>query len=232
MPEEHNRIQVDHISELLFAPSEQAKRNLLAEGVRGKVHVTGNTVIDAIDKYADLAEKKSSIKINMDDFILMTLHRAENVDDQSTLSSIVKAVLHSKENVLFTVHPHALKRLKEFGLYTGLAKSGNITLLEPVGYFDMIKLMKRCSYIITDSGGIQQEATSPKIRKKVLVARKTTDSPEAVKAGVAEVVGTSYLKILAAIKRTSKNPRLGSKEMPYGKGNAARQIVKIIRQHW
>ena len=101
-----------------------------------------------------------------------------------------------------------------------------------LGYFDMLELMKKCSFIITDSGGIQQEATSPKIRKKVLVDGKTTDSPEAFMAGVAEAIGVEKTGILSAIKRTSKNPKVRTKSMSYGNGNAAKQIVKIITKNF
>lgn len=232
MPEEHNRIQVDHISELLFAPSKLAKKNLLSEHVHGKIFVTGNTVIDAIDMYADLATTKSHISINVEDFALMTLHRAENVDDKNTLSGIVKAILDSKQNIIFLVHPRTLKKLHEFNLYSILNKSENVRLLKPIGYFDMLELMKKCSFIITDSGGIQQEATSHKIRKKVLVTRKTTDSPEAVMAGIAEVVGVEQTKILAAIRRTSTNPKIHTKNTPYGKGDSGKRIINIMKKYF
>jgi len=231
MPEEHNRIEADHISELLFAPTENAKRNLLHENVHGKIFVTGNTVIDAINKYADIAHKKSHINIEIDNYILMTLHRTENVDNEKTLSSIIKAITESKENIIFPVHPHTLKRLHEFNLYGKLKTSGNVLLLKSVGYFDMLELMKKCSFILTDSGGIQEEATSPKIRKKVLVVRKTTDRPESVKAKMAEIVGTETKRIVAAIRKTSDNPRIDTKSTPYGKGDSANQIITLIRKH-
>lgn len=230
MPEEHNRIEVDHISELLFAPTKNARQNLIREHVHGKIFVTGNTVIDAINKFAELAHKKSNISINLDDFILMTLHRVENVDNEKILSSIVKSVITSKENIIFPVHPRTLKRLHEFNLYKKLNNSNNILLLKAVGYFEMIELMKKCSFILTDSGGIQEEATSPKIRKKVLVVRNTTDRPEAVKAGLSEIVGTESATICAAIKKASQNPKFPSKNTPYGNGNAAKQIIKIIKR--
>lgn len=232
MPEEHNRIQVDHISELLFAPSQYAKKNLLSEHVHGKIFVTGNTVIDAIEMYADTASKKSHFSIDVKDFIMMTLHRAENVDDKSTLSSIIKAVLDSKQNVIFSVHPRTNEKLHQFGLYEKLNNSKNVLLIKPVGYFDMLELMKKCSFIITDSGGIQQEATSPKIRKKVLVTRRTTDSPEAVIAGVAKVVGTETALILKEIKKAIRDPKVHTKNAPYGKGDAAKQIIKIMQQYY
>lgn len=232
MPEEHNRIQVDHISDLLLAPSCHAKKNLLREHVHGKIYVTGNTVIDAIRMYADKASQKSNILVDIDDFVLMTLHRAENVDNKRTLSSIIKAVLASKQNVIFPAHPRTVQRLRKFGLYDRIADSDNILLIKPVGYFDMLELMRKCSFIITDSGGIQQEATSPKIRKRVLVTRKTTDSPEAVQAGVAKVVGVETNTILSEIKKAAKDPTVCAKGTPYGKGDAAERIVKIIRKNF
>lgn len=232
MPEEHNRIQVDHISELLFAPSQYAKKNLLSEHVHGKIFVTGNTVIDAIEMYADIASKRSHFSIDVKDFILMTLHRAENVDDKNTLSSIIKAILDSQQNVIFPLHPRTNEKLHKFGLYEKLNNSKNVLLIKPVGYFDMLELMKKCSFIITDSGGIQQEATSPKIRKKVLVTRRTTDSPEAVIAGVAKVVGTETSLILKEIKKAIRDPKIHTKNTPYGKGDAAQRIIKIMQKYY
>src|SRR5205085_2194709 len=185
--EEHNRIQVDHMAELLFAPSQHARKNLLSERVHGKIFLTGNTIIDAIQMYVSKALEKSHLSLEEEDFILMTLHRGENVDDKKTLSAIVKAILNSNQKIIFPIHPRTVKRLEQFRLYKLLDESENVLLMKPVGYFDMLKLMKKCLFIITDSGGIQQEATSPHIRKKVLVTRKTTDSPEAVIAGIAEV---------------------------------------------
>lgn len=232
MPEEHNRIQVDHISDFLFAPSQHARKNLISENVHGKIFVTGNTVIDAIQMYSDMASERSNFSADVEDFVLMTLHRAENVDDKKTLSGIVKAILNSNENIIFPVHPRTLKKLHAFGLYKMLNESENMLLTKPVGYFDMLQLMKKCTFIITDSGGIQQEATSPKIRKKVLVTRKTTDSPEAVIAGVAEVVGIEQTKILTAIKKTSANPKLYTKNIPYGKGDAGKRIINILKKYF
>jgi len=232
MPEEHNRIQVDHISELLFAPTKHAKKNLMSEKIHGKIFVTGNTVIDAINNFADISSKKSSFAVNMKNYILMTLHRAENVDTRDVLSCIVNSVLKSNENFIFPVHPRTLKQLHQFGLYKKIKESDNVLLLEAVGYFDMLELMKKCSFIMTDSGGIQEEATSPKIRKKVLVVRKTTDRPESVSMGLSELVGTDSNKIFSAIKRTAKNPTIKAKVSPYGNGNASAKIIKAIKKEF
>jgi len=230
MPEEHNRIEVDHISELLFAPTQHARKNLLEEKVHGQIFVTGNTVIDALNNFADISSVKSHISITVENYILMTLHRAENVDNKEILSGMIKAILESNQNIVFPVHPHTLMRLHEFNLYKKLKESNNVLLLNAIGYFDILELMKKCSFIITDSGGIQEEATSPKIRKKVLVLRKTTDRPEAVVTGMSQLVGTEGKKILTAIKETSQNPKISKKASPYGKGDSANQIIKIIQK--
>ncbi|MFM7796255.1 MAG: non-hydrolyzing UDP-N-acetylglucosamine 2-epimerase, partial [Candidatus Nitrosotenuis sp.] len=101
MPEEHNRIITDHISELLFAPTLVSKKNLLSEKVHGKIFVTGNTVIDAINIFADMSAQKAKLEIDFTDFVLLTLHRAENVDDKKTLTSIINAVIESGQKFEF-----------------------------------------------------------------------------------------------------------------------------------
>jgi UDP-N-acetylglucosamine 2-epimerase (non-hydrolysing) len=229
MPEEHNRIATDHISELLFAPTNVSKTNLLSEKVHGKIFVTGNTVIDAIDAFAEVSAKKTDLNVELDDFVLMTLHRAENVDDKNILTSIINAVLDSKQTIVLPLHPRTRNRLKQFGIYDKFTKSKNIKIIKSVGYFEMLELMKKCSFIVTDSGGIQEEATSPKINKKVVIVRKTTDRPEAVTAGFSELTGLSYSGILSTIKKIAKNPNLPKVRSPYGSGKASEQIIKLIR---
>ncbi len=231
MPEEHNRIIADHISELLFAPTLVSKKNLTNEKVHGKIFVTGNTVIDALEYNIKLAEKKGKINFN-EEFILLTLHRAENVDNKKILSEIIKALINCKEKIVFPVHPRTKKRLLEFGFYNKIKNTKNLTLLNPIGYFDMLILMKNCKFILTDSGGIQEEATSPKIRKKVLVLRKTTDRPEAVKAGFSEMVGLSERQIILSIKKNSIHPKITKKNNPYGNGNASQKILNILNKFY
>lgn len=230
MSEEHNRIAIDHLSELLFAPTKQSQKNLISEKVHGKIFVTGNTAIDAINQNIKLVNKNSSLEINEESFVLLTLHRAENVDDPKILSTIIKAVLDSGEKFIFPVHPRTKKRLIEFQLLSKLKNSANITLIDSVGYFDILKLMKSCLFIVTDSGGIQEESTAPTIRKKVIIVRKTTDRPESVEGGFAELAGVSYSKIKKMIQNTAKNPHLKSKNSPYGSGDASGKILKILKK--
>ncbi len=153
MPEEHNRIIVDHISDLLFAPTDRARENLERENVHGKIYVTGNTVIDAVIQHMPLAEENSKIinKIRFGEYILMTAHRAENVDDPNVLKNFVEVCIHSPLPIVFPVHPRTAKRLKEYGLYNILKRCGNVQLLPPVGYLDFLMLMKHCKLILRAS---------------------------------------------------------------------------------
>jgi len=230
--EEHNRIVIDHLSEFLFTPTQNSRINLISEKVHGQIHVTGNTIIDAINMYSKISKKKSSLSIDIDEYVLLTLHRSENVDNKKILTSIVKGIINSNENIIFPVHPRTKKRLQEFNLYNKLSKLKNILLMNPLGYFEMLELMKKCSFIVTDSGGIQEEATSPVIRKKVLVVRKTTDRPEAVESKMAKIVGLTEKSISSSIKKTMKNPKLSSKKTPYGNGNASSKIIEILQKRF
>ena len=102
---------------------------------------------------------------------------------------------------------------------------------DSVGYFEMLELMKNCQYIVTDSGGIQEEATAPAIHKKVIVVRKTTDRPEAVLRGFSEIVGTNYNDILKSFKKTTEGPSIPGKKSPYGAGNSAKKIIQHLKDH-
>jgi UDP-N-acetylglucosamine 2-epimerase (non-hydrolysing) len=232
MPEEHNRITVDHISEFLFAPTKDAKEKLVNEKVHGKIFVTGNTSIDVIEKNIHKITKNFSTPIQKNDFILLTLHRGENVDNYKTLVSISKALISCNTDIVFPAHPRTIKQLRKFGLYNKIKNSKNIHIIPPIGYFDMINLMKKCQFIISDSGGIQEEATAPSIRKKVIVIRNTTDRPEAVKLGFSELVGTNSKEIINAINRNLINSKIKSKKSPYGKGDASKKIANILKKQF
>lgn len=231
MPEEHNRRLTDHISNLLFAPTDFNAKTLKKENVWGDIFVTGNTVIDACLEYLPKAEKKSQIlnKVKFDEFILATAHRAENVDDPAVLKNFVDIFINAPFPIVYPIHPRTIKRLKEFGLYEKLVASKNVQLIPPVGYFDFLVLMKNCLFILTDSGGIQEEATSPNIKKKVFVLRKSTERPEAVKAGYAEVVGTEASYVLKRIKEYAKDLELPSLPSPFGNGKTGKRIIEILK---
>jgi UDP-N-acetylglucosamine 2-epimerase (non-hydrolysing) len=230
MPEEHNRRLVDHLSMYLFAPTEVAKANLIKENVWGRVHVTGNTVIDAVMQHLPLAEKESSImkRIRFRNFALATAHRAENVDDPVVLANFAEAFDEAPLPVVYPMHPRSRKRLRQQKMLRKLSRSKNVQLLQPLGYFDFLVLMKNCEMIVTDSGGIQEEATAPAIRKPVLVIRLSTERPEAVEASFARVVGVKKKSILAGMEETLEKKGALPTESPYGNGTAARKIVGIL----
>ena len=231
MPEEHNRVAVDHISEFLFAPTQFNKTTLLNERVHGKTFVTGNTSIDAVCENIKQVEKMKTISDDYDDFALLTLHRGENVDDKHTLSQIIKGLVDSKTKIIFPMHPRTLKKLKQFGLYHKIANSKDIVILPPVGYFDMLYLMKKCNLIVSDSGGIQEESTAPPIRKKVLVLRTSTERIEAIKTGYAEIIGVNSSRIAKSIRKNFDNPVKSSKN-PYGNGKTSEKIINILRKNF
>ncbi len=232
MPEEHNRICVDHVSEILFAPTKTSRANLLAECVHGRIHVTGNTVIDSVERYARISRAKSTLDIGIDDYALLTLHRSENIDDDASLSSIIGALLGCKQQrFVFPVHPRTKKRLTHLGLLEKMKRSKRFTLLDPAGYFDMLELMKRSSFVVTDSGGIQEEVTAPSIRKRAVVIRKTTDRPESIASGYALMAGTSPPQIQKSMMDAANLPSLRARRSPppYGRGGASEKIVRILK---
>ena len=231
MPEEHNRRLTDHVSAYLFAPTKRAESNLKSESVWGKIYVTGNTVIDAVLQHLPIAEKKSEIlkKIRFEKFALATAHRAENVDDLSVLKSFIEVFAESAVPVVYPMHPRTKKRLFQNSLLSKVKKLDNVQILPPLGYLDFLMLMKKSALIITDSGGIQEEATAPSIRKTVLVTRLSTERPEAVEAGFANVVGTDKRKILAAVETALTRQRDLPNTSPFGDGKAAEKIVATIK---
>ncbi len=232
MPEEHNRRLVDHLSTYLFAPTENARKNLERENVWGQIYVTGNTVIDAVMQHLPIAEKRSTIldAIRFKRFALATAHRSENVDDPNVLKNFVDAFVEAPIPIVYPVHPRAKKRLRQQKLWKALSSAENVQILKPLGYFDFLVLMKRCEMMITDSGGLQEEATAPPIRKPVLVIRLSTERPEAVEAGFVKVVGVEKPKMLAAMEQVLKGKRDLTKTSPYGNGTAAEKIVEIIME--
>jgi UDP-N-acetylglucosamine 2-epimerase (non-hydrolysing) len=234
MPEEHNRRLTDHLSTFLFAPTERAKVNLEREKVWGKIYVTGNTVIDAVIQHLPIAEKKSEVlkKIRFEKFALATAHRAENVDNEAVLKTFMEVFAESPVPVVYPMHPRTEKRLRQNKMYARISKNRNVQILPPLGYLDFLVLMKKSELIITDSGGIQEEATAPSIRKPVLVIRLSTERPEAVEAGFAKVVGIDKNEILEAIETAMKRRKKLSQTSPFGDGKAAEKIVEIIQEEF
>lgn len=239
-PEEMNRRLVGSIADLHFSPTEQAKQNLLREGVDArKVLVTGNTVIDALlDTVAILEAQPAKVAVldaalpRLDSnkrLIVTTGHRRENFD--GGLERIARGLLHLADRgdveIVYPVHlnPNVQQTANRL-----LSNHPAIHLIEPLDYLPFINLMRRADLIITDSGGIQEEA--PSLGKPVLVTRDTTERPEAVDAGTVELVGTDTDMLVARATRLlddrSAYEAMSFAHNPYGDGNAATRIVERL----
>ncbi len=227
MPEEHNRMVADHLADLLFAPTDETAENLKREGCRGAVHVTGNTVIDACCEFSAISEKNAKVRnsLSLSAYALVTLHRAENVDNPRTLLDLVEILTRCPIPVVWPVHPRARARMESTGILEKFGRSSHVHLISPVGYIDFLDLMKHSSFILTDSGGIQEEATAPVIAKKVFVLRESTERPEAVKAGFAEIVGTGPNHVINRISLHLQHPWIAPRLTPFGDGAAGYRIV-------
>ena len=232
MPEEHNRRLTDHISSYLFAPTEKSAQILRGEKVWGEIFVTGNTVIDALeDRIAQIKERKSIAEdLGLKEFALLTMHRAENVDDKKILSGLVNGLLSLEYDIIFSAHPRTISRLKEFNLMSKAENSAKLHIISPPGYLDFLALMRDCQFILTDSGGIQEEATAPSINKRVFVLRTSTERPEAEESGHATLVGVDPDKFTAIIRESIQKGLEQPRKCPYGDGTASKKIVDILQK--
>ncbi len=229
MPEEHNRRLTDHASAYLFAPTKEAAETLRSEKVWGRIFVTGNTVIDILEKLIPKADERISNSefANRSGFVLLTMHRAENVDNQRTLTGMIEGLISLDEEILFIAHPRTISRLEEFNLLERISSS-MIEIIEPVSYLLFIGLMKRAKYILTDSGGIQEEATAPSINRRVFVLRTSTERPEAVASGHVSVVGVNPKEFPKKIQDFVEKGLEVHKPGPYGDGLASGRILDIL----
>ena len=231
MPEEHNRRLIDHMSNYLFAPTKETLKILKNENVWGESFITGNTVIDACMQHYDLAKENSTIQksLKFKDFVLCTVHRTENIDDSEVLQEIVQILVDFPDNIILPIHPHTKNQLELNKLIPNL-KGDHIQIIPPVGYLDLLWMLRECKYVLSDSGGIQEEATAPVFNKFVFVLREKTDRREAVESGFAVVTGTNSKMVLEKIRSMrGKIQNLPKRPSPYGKGNAAQNIIEIIK---
>lgn len=233
MPEEHNRRMTDHASRFLFAPTEKSAEILRKENVWGDIFVTGNTVIDSLEALIPKVEGRTTIAdgLGLERFALLTMHRAENVDDKTTLTGLVQGLLDLDIDIIFPAHPRTVARLTEFNLIDDIRRDSKLHIVEPAGYLDFLALMKSCSFVLTDSGGIQEEVTTPSINKKVFVLRTSTERPEAVESGHATVVGVDPNIFPSMVEKKMEHESPKSKRCPYGDGTASRKIVDTLQDY-
>jgi UDP-N-acetylglucosamine 2-epimerase (non-hydrolysing) len=230
MPEETNRILADHCSDLLFAPTPKAAATLVSEGIlKDKISVTGNTIVDAVFRNAEIAKRRAKarkrLNLKPQSYVVTTVHRQENVDNRERFEGILKGLEKVSRDlgfpVIYPIHPRARKRLREFQL-----ESRGTKLVSPLNYIDFLNLEAEAKLILTDSGGVQEEACILKV--PCVTLRHNTERPETLEVGSNALAGTDPDTIVQKVhvmlnkKRQWKNP--------FGDGKAAQRILRILRQ--
>ena len=226
MPEEHNRVMIDHISEYLFTPTEENKNNLLKDNVKGKIYVTGNIIVDSVFENLKIALSENNIlnkfKLDKKKYILITIHREENVDNYENINNILKGLnliceKYKEYKFIFPIHPRTLHRITLF-------KIKNLRVIKPIGYLEFLNLLNNSKIVITDSGGVQEEACILKI--PCVTVRNNTERPETVEIGANILSGTKSNNLLKSVGiMMDINIKW---ENPYGDGTTSKKIVNIL----
>lgn len=235
MPEEINRVLTDQISDILFTTEESAEVNLKNEGIPSKrIFFVGNIMIDTLVNNVNKAKKLKIYKkyeLKKNEYALITIHRPSNVDKKSELKKIIDILnyIQTKIKTIFPVHPRTLKNLKKHDLYEHIKKK-NIILTEPIGYLEFLNLMMNSKFILTDSGGIQEEASYLKI--PILTLRENTERPITIKRGTNTLVGKEFEKTKKYINQIlSGNYKKGS-QIELWDGKTAKRIIRIIKERY
>ena len=228
MPEEINRVLTDHISDLLFCPTETAVRNLANEGITSGVHLVGDVMVDALHFNREIAMENSRVldRLGLEEkgYLVATIHRPANTDSSHNMEEIIGAFGEAGMPVVFPAHPRTRKYLKEYGLIDNLPS--NILLTEPVGYLDMLRLMAGASKILTDSGGVQKEAYIFGV--PCITLRENTEWVETVEDGWNVLVGADREKITEAIRKFEP---AGTQREVFGTVGASGRIVRVIGEY-
>lgn len=231
MSEELNRIVLDHISDVLLCPTPGCVRNLRKEAVLAEVvENVGDTMYDSVKQCGGSVSRSDALRrfdLKRHHYAFMTLHRAENVDSADSLASIISAVSAFDMTVVFSVHPRTKARLAEFGIPI----PRNLELVDPLPYFDALRLTKDSRIVVTDSGGLQKEAFW--LRRPSIVTRDATEWGEIVRTGAAILVGTDSKRIAQGYaKLLDLKPDAFDRYPPiFGRGHAAEKAVSVIDRY-
>ncbi|MBU3758312.1 MAG: UDP-N-acetylglucosamine 2-epimerase (non-hydrolyzing) [Candidatus Omnitrophica bacterium] len=229
MPEEINRVITDHLSSLLFATEPSARKNLLREGVdAAKIFDSGNTMIDSLIRGLEKALTRRAWErygFREKSYALLTLHRPENVDRPSTLLELNRAVcqIASRIPVVFPIHPRTLQRIEVLG-----AEWSGVTLTEPLGYLDFLSLTAGSAFVMTDSGGLQEETSA--LAVPCITLRKNTERPVTLTQGTNRLCAVHEKKIIEQAFRILEEPRPVPTAIPLWDGGAAERIVSILEK--
>lgn len=229
MPEETNRVAVDHLADILFAPTSVSRENLQKEGIaNARIRVVGNTVVDAVREHIPSAKEQRKTLDHFgllpQEYLLLTLHRPSNVDDSDRLRQIISHInLHAGNmRVLFPVHPRTRLKIE----HDRIAIPERIEIIQPVGYFDMLSLIANANAVLSDSGGLQEETAILGI--PCVTIRPNTERPESLVHGMNELAPNPRM-IDAALKhvRAARKHR-----HPFGRGDTAERIVRELKKHY
>ena len=228
MPEEVNRVVADHLSDYLFSPTDDARKNLLNGGIsKKKISVTGNTIVDGVFENLTLSRVRPDVIRELglvaDGYFLITLHRQENVDNKKRFKGILEGLARIHESsglpLVFPVHPRTEKMIKSFGL-----KLKGFQMIKPQGFLEFIQLESSARMILTDSGGVQEEACILKV--PCVTIRDSTERPETIFVGANVIAGVNPQSIFNAAEIMMGKPR--SWKNPFGDGKAGDRIINII----
>jgi UDP-GlcNAc3NAcA epimerase len=226
MPEEINRVLTDHVSDILFCPTRTAVENLGREGVTDAVYLTGDVMVDALMGCREAAEKSQileRLRLSSRQYLVATVHRAANTDERANLQSILAALSASGERVVFPIHPRTRKAMERMAVEP---PGENVSLVEPLGYVDFLKLVSHARKVLTDSGGLQKEAYI--LGVPCVTLRENTEWLETLDSGWNTLVGSDEAKILAALR----NPlTTAQSRAAYGDGRSSVVIVEILAEY-
>ena len=233
-PEELNRRMISQIADLHFAPTKNACNNLKKEGIKKNVYITGNTVIDSLQKIASSAEYPDIKNLNWQNekIILVTVHRRENWGENlNAITSAIKNLAKKRDEISFVIPMHKNKIVRD-KIISELSGISNIFLTDSLNYDELIGAIKNCHHVLTDSGGIQEEA--PTFGKPVLILRDNTERQEAVEAGSAKLIGTKRINIINEVNNILDDSNIYNKMSkstnPFGDGNATNKIYNHCKR--
>ena len=233
MPEEINRLLTDQLVDFLFVTEKSAIVNLKREGIDpNKIYYVGNIMIDTLVTNLEKSKRLNYYKklnLKRKEFAVLTFHRPSNVDKRESLEEIVNIINYLKDRIkiVFSIHPRTKEKLREFDLHK-LIESKDIILLEPIGYLEFLNLMESSKFILTDSGGIQEEASY--LRIPVITLRKNTERPITIEYGTNTIVGRDFTKIKRYINDIFSEKYKKGKLIEKWDGNTSMRIVKILKE--
>jgi len=237
MPEEVNRRLTDHCSRMLFAATENCAKNLLKEGIiEDQIHLSGDTMYDALLRHKAGALRSRILEelgLAVGEYAVLTVHRPENVDDPEALKVIIGAMIELKElPIVFPVHPRTMERLKAAGLLRRVKETAHVRIVDPIGYHEMLRLVKDSKMVFTDSGGLQKEAFW--LRTMCITLRERTEWVETVELGANMLVGNNKNMIVRKARECFAMEDLETKlkelPNPFGDGNASIEIIDALKE--